>query len=81
MNEDSHNIIKINFINNLLYYNSEINVEDINWCSNLNVLYKYKFSINIEKNKFYIKEIVFFKYLISKNKIEIELSKVEAVRN
>lgn len=41
LNEDSHNIIKINFINNLLYYNSEINVEDINWCSNLNVLYKY----------------------------------------
>ncbi|EGZ74715.1 hypothetical protein NEUTE2DRAFT_57226, partial [Neurospora tetrasperma FGSC 2509] len=45
----------------------------------LNVLYKYKFFINIEKSEFYIKEIIFFRYLISENKIRIELNKVEAV--
>ncbi|EGZ75137.1 hypothetical protein NEUTE2DRAFT_48175, partial [Neurospora tetrasperma FGSC 2509] len=45
----------------------------------LNILYEYKFSINIEKNEFYIREIIFFKYLILENEVRIELNKVKAV--
>ncbi|EGZ68788.1 hypothetical protein NEUTE2DRAFT_72160, partial [Neurospora tetrasperma FGSC 2509] len=45
----------------------------------LNVLYKYKLSINIEKSEFYIRETIFFKYLILKNEIRIELNKIEAI--
>ncbi|EGO53296.1 hypothetical protein NEUTE1DRAFT_55372, partial [Neurospora tetrasperma FGSC 2508] len=45
----------------------------------LDVLYEYEFSINIEKSEFYIREIIFFRYLILKNKVRIELSKVEAI--
>ncbi|EGZ73081.1 hypothetical protein NEUTE2DRAFT_63060, partial [Neurospora tetrasperma FGSC 2509] len=47
----------------------------------LNILYKYKLFINIEKSEFYIREIIFFKYLILENQVRIELNKVEAVRN
>ena len=47
----------------------------------LDILYKYKLSVNIEKSKFYVRETIFLRYLILENKVRIELSKVEAVRN
>ncbi|EGZ73643.1 hypothetical protein NEUTE2DRAFT_60805, partial [Neurospora tetrasperma FGSC 2509] len=71
----------IYYLNNILIY-SKVLVEYKGYIKKiLNVLYKYKFSINIEKNEFYIKEIIFLKYLILKNEVKIELNKVKAIRN
>ncbi|EGZ69644.1 hypothetical protein NEUTE2DRAFT_71211, partial [Neurospora tetrasperma FGSC 2509] len=47
----------------------------------LNILYEYKFSINIEKSEFYIRETIFLRYLILKNEVRIKSNKIEAVRN
>ncbi|EGO60818.1 hypothetical protein NEUTE1DRAFT_34885, partial [Neurospora tetrasperma FGSC 2508] len=69
----------IYYLNNILIY-SKIFIEYKEYIRKiLNVLYKYKLSINIEKSKFYIRETIFFKYLISENEIRIELSKVEVI--
>ncbi|EGZ76096.1 hypothetical protein NEUTE2DRAFT_48435, partial [Neurospora tetrasperma FGSC 2509] len=71
----------IYYLNNILIYSKTLIKYKRYIKKILNVLYKYKFSINIEKSEFYIKETIFSRYLILKNKIRIELSKVEAVRN
>lgn len=47
----------------------------------LDALYQQNLSVNIEKSEFYIRETVFFRYLLSENEVRIELSKVEAIRN
>ncbi|EGZ70676.1 hypothetical protein NEUTE2DRAFT_67037, partial [Neurospora tetrasperma FGSC 2509] len=71
----------IYYLNNIFIY-SKILTEYKEYIKKiLNILYEYKFSINIEKNEFYIREIIFFKYLISENKVRIELNKIEVVRN
>ncbi|EGZ68426.1 hypothetical protein NEUTE2DRAFT_73536, partial [Neurospora tetrasperma FGSC 2509] len=69
------------YLNNIFIYSKTlVEYKEYIW-KILNVLYKYKFSINIEKSKFYIKETIFFRYLILKNKVRIEVSKVEIIRN
>ncbi|EGZ71906.1 hypothetical protein NEUTE2DRAFT_65342, partial [Neurospora tetrasperma FGSC 2509] len=69
----------IYYLNNILIYSKTL-VEYKEYIKKiLNILYEYKLSVNIEKSKFYIKETIFFKYLILENKVKIELSKVEAV--
>ncbi|EGZ69826.1 hypothetical protein NEUTE2DRAFT_71613, partial [Neurospora tetrasperma FGSC 2509] len=67
------------YLNNILIY-SKTFVEYKKYVRKvLNILYKYKFSINIEKSKFYIRKTVFLKYLILKNKVRIELNKVKVI--
>ncbi|EGZ72751.1 hypothetical protein NEUTE2DRAFT_44965, partial [Neurospora tetrasperma FGSC 2509] len=69
----------IYYLNNILIY-SKTFVEYKEYIRKiLDVLYKYKFSINIEKSEFYIRETIFLGYLISENKVRMELSKVKAV--
>ncbi|EGZ74604.1 hypothetical protein NEUTE2DRAFT_45010, partial [Neurospora tetrasperma FGSC 2509] len=69
----------IYYLNNILIYSKTL-VEYKEYIRKvLNILYEYKFFINIEKSEFYIKETIFLKYLILKNEVRIELSKVEAI--
>ncbi|EGZ72238.1 hypothetical protein NEUTE2DRAFT_63640, partial [Neurospora tetrasperma FGSC 2509] len=71
----------IYYLNNILIYSKTLAKYKEYVKKVLNILYEYKLSINIEKNKFYIKEIIFFRYLILENKVRIKLNKVEAIRN
>ncbi|EGZ71358.1 hypothetical protein NEUTE2DRAFT_64117, partial [Neurospora tetrasperma FGSC 2509] len=71
----------IYYLNNILIYFKTL-IEYKKYIKKvLNILYKYKLSINIKKSEFYIRETIFFKYLILENKVRMELSKVETIRN
>ncbi|EGZ78695.1 hypothetical protein NEUTE2DRAFT_45040, partial [Neurospora tetrasperma FGSC 2509] len=67
------------YLNNILIY-FKIFIEYKKYIKKvLNILYEYKFSINIEKSEFYVRETVFFKYLILENEIRIELNKIKVI--
>jgi hypothetical protein len=74
------NIIYIVYFNNIIVYFNNYKVHTHHIQIVLEKLQEYKLYINLKKYSFYITSINFLSFIININKISIEKSQVDAIR-